>query len=180
MAPRNPIQSCDSMGRGEWEYNCTSAETRSWHAEHMRSQQSTSTSRWPNKRQTQNNSVFNHNIFTLWFGLLKVLFWFSWRDHHVFSVNGRQSRNENSGLVKLKEPLVLMERMRGMTGLIHGPNPQSRGREHLISLAFLNFQTILEEEHVWCDTILTEVKETNDAIWVNGLTNEKLKVLDVA
>lgn len=52
----------------------------------------------------------------------------------LLSVNGRQSRNENSGLVKLKEPLVLMERMRGMTGLIHGPNPQSRGREHLVGL----------------------------------------------
>lgn len=42
--------------------------------------------------------------------------------------------------------------------------------------AFLNLQAILEEEHVWCDAILTEVKETDNAIWIHGLTSEKLKL----
>lgn len=41
--------------------------------------------------------------------------------------------------------------------------------------AFLNLQAILEEDHVWCDAILTEVKKTNYAIWIHGLTSEKLK-----
>lgn len=73
----------------------------------------------------------------------------------------------------------------GMTGLIHGSNPPSRsqswrGKLNFGCLAFLNLQTILEKEHVWCDSILTEVKETNYTVRVHGFASEKLKVFDVS
>lgn len=39
---------------------------------------------------------------------------------------------------------------------------------------FLNFQTILEKGHKGGDAILTEVQQTNHAIWIHGLSCEKL------
>lgn len=41
--------------------------------------------------------------------------------------------------------------------------------------AFLNQQTIFEEQHVWCDVILAVVQQSNHAIWVHRLSCEELQ-----
>jgi len=56
-------------------------------------------------------------------------------------------------------------------------NPKSRCSS--VSLTFLDLQAIFEEEHEWCDAVLTEVQQTDHAFCVHGLSRVELIVLEV-
>lgn len=45
----------------------------------------------------------------------------------------------------------------------------------LSTYTFLHQQTIFEEKHEWCNAVLTVVQQSHHALWVHGLSCEKLQ-----